>query len=109
MRGAGLLLGVVLADPIAKAVEAAAREAGVLVNAAAPDVIRLAPPLNITADEVAHGVAQLALAIAAVRTRPVDAHDIAGTPAGHQPEAASAHQPDAGHWADGAHEPEAPR
>ena len=49
VRGAGLLLGVVLADPIAKAVEAAAREAGVLVNAAAPDVIRLAPPLNITA------------------------------------------------------------
>ncbi len=55
VRGAGLLLGVVLADPIAKAVEAAARDAGVLVNAAAPDVIRLAPPLNITADEVAHG------------------------------------------------------
>ena len=58
VRGAGLLLGVVLAEPLAKAVEAAAREAGVLVNAAAPDVIRLAPPLNITSDEVAHGVAR---------------------------------------------------
>ncbi|HSO05336.1 MAG TPA: acetylornithine transaminase [Candidatus Limnocylindrales bacterium] len=74
VRGAGLLLGVVLADPIAKAVEVAARDAGVLVNAAAPDVIRLAPPLNITPDEVAHGIEVLALAIAAVRTRPVDAH-----------------------------------
>ena len=59
-----------LADPIAKAVEAAARDAGVLVNAAAPDVIRLAPPLNITADEVAHGIAKLALAIEAVRAQP---------------------------------------
>ena len=34
--------------PRAKAVEAAARDAGFLVNAAAPDVIRLAPPLIIT-------------------------------------------------------------
>ena len=74
VRGAGLLLGVVLADPIARAVEVGARDAGVLVNAAAPDVIRLAPPLNITSDEVAHGIEVLALAIAAVRTRPVDAH-----------------------------------
>ncbi len=78
VRGAGLLLGVVLADPIAKAVEAAARDAGVLVNAAAPDVIRLAPPLNITADEVAHGIAKLALAIEAVRAKRVDGHDAHG-------------------------------
>ena len=78
VRGAGLLLGVVLADPIAKAVEAAARDAGVLVNAAAPDVIRLAPPLNITADEVAHGIAKLALAIEAVRAKPADGHDAHG-------------------------------
>ena len=67
VRGAGLLLGVVLADPIARAVEAAAREAGVLVNAAAPDVIRLAPPLNITPDEVTHSLQRLALAIDVVR------------------------------------------
>jgi acetylornithine aminotransferase len=75
VRGAGLLLGVVLSDPIAKAVEAAAREAGVLVNAAAPDVIRLAPALTISPDEVAHGIEILALAIEAVRTRPVVGHD----------------------------------
>ncbi len=48
VRGAGLLRGVVLRTPRAKAVETAAREAGFLVNAAAPDVIRLAPPLIIT-------------------------------------------------------------
>ncbi len=70
VRGAGLLLGIVLTDPIAKAVEAAARDAGVLVNAAAPDVIRLAPPLNISPDEVAHGIRNLALAMAAVRPQP---------------------------------------
>ncbi len=74
VRGAGLLLGVVLADPIARAVEVAARDAGVLVNAAAPDVIRLAPALNISHDEVALGVSQLALAIGAARAQPPSAH-----------------------------------
>ncbi|HYN57655.1 MAG TPA: acetylornithine transaminase [Motilibacterales bacterium] len=80
VRGAGLLLGIVLADPIARAVELAAREAGVLVNAAAPDVIRLAPPLNITPEEVAHGIARLAQAIDAVRTQSVDAPSDPATP-----------------------------
>ena len=36
----------------AKPVEAAARDAGFLVNAAAPDVIRLAPPLVITEAQI---------------------------------------------------------
>jgi len=80
VRGAGLLLGVVLAEPIARAVEAAAREAGVLVNAPAPDVIRLAPPLTITPDEVARGIERLALAIDAVRA------PAAAARAAHQPE-----------------------
>jgi acetylornithine aminotransferase len=83
VRGAGLLLGVVLADPIARAVEAAAREAGVLVNAAAPDVIRLAPPLTIATDEVAHGIAKLALAIEAVRAQPTDGHHLHVADQGH--------------------------
>ncbi|MUL74851.1 acetylornithine transaminase [Mycolicibacterium sp. CBMA 226] len=48
VRGRGLLLGVVLTAPQAKAVENAARDAGFLVNAAAADVVRLAPPLIIT-------------------------------------------------------------
>ncbi|WP_068271369.1 acetylornithine transaminase [Aldersonia kunmingensis] len=54
VRGAGMLLGIVLTDQKAPLVEAAAREAGYLVNAAAPDVIRLAPPLVLT-DEQADG------------------------------------------------------
>ncbi|MEE3753256.1 acetylornithine transaminase [Mycobacterium intracellulare] len=52
VRGRGLLCGVVLTAPRAKDAEAAAREAGFLVNAAAPDVIRLAPPLIITEDQL---------------------------------------------------------
>ena len=52
VRGRGLLQGVVLTAPAAKAAETAARDAGFLVNAAAPDVVRLAPPLIITDAQV---------------------------------------------------------
>ncbi len=52
VRGRGLLRGVVLTREAAKPIEAAAREAGFLVNAAAPDVIRLAPPLVITEAQI---------------------------------------------------------
>lgn len=54
VRGKGLLLGIVLTAEKAKAVETAARDAGFLVNAAAADVIRLAPPLIITEDQIDH-------------------------------------------------------
>jgi acetylornithine aminotransferase len=59
VRGRGLLRGVVLTAPAAKPVEAAAREAGFLVNAAAPDVIRLAPPLVITEAQIEDFLAAL--------------------------------------------------
>ena len=52
VRGRGLLLGVVLTANVAKHVETTAREAGFLINAAAPDVIRLAPPLVITEAQI---------------------------------------------------------
>ena len=52
VRGRGLLRGIVLSAPHGKAVENAARDAGFLVNAAAPDVIRLAPPLILTAAQI---------------------------------------------------------
>lgn len=48
VRGRGLLRGVVLTAPVAKPVETAAREAGFLINAPAPNILRLAPPLIIT-------------------------------------------------------------
>ena len=52
VRGRGLLCGVVLTAPGAKAVEVAARDAGYLVNAPAADVIRLAPPPIITERQI---------------------------------------------------------
>ena len=52
VRGRGLLLGIALTAPVGKAVEVAARDAGFLVNAAAPDVIRLAPPLVIGQEQL---------------------------------------------------------
>ncbi|MQA80794.1 MAG: acetylornithine transaminase [Streptosporangiales bacterium] len=45
VHGSGLWLGLALTAPMAPAVEAAARDAGFLVNAVQPDRIRIAPPL----------------------------------------------------------------
>ncbi len=59
VRGAGLLLGVVLRNPLAARAERAARDAGFLINAPAPDVLRLAPPLILTEEQGAGFVAAL--------------------------------------------------
>jgi acetylornithine aminotransferase len=50
-RGAGLLIGVVLDEPLAPAVVKVALEAGFLINAPAPNVLRLAPPLILGAEQ----------------------------------------------------------
>ncbi|MFD7426473.1 acetylornithine transaminase [Streptomyces sp. NPDC059818] len=52
VRGSGLLLGIVLTEPLAPQVQQAAQGAGLLVNAPAPDVVRLMPPLIIGDAEV---------------------------------------------------------
>jgi acetylornithine aminotransferase len=52
VRGAGLLLGVVLTAPASGALADALRAAGFLPNAVQPDVLRLAPPLIITGEQV---------------------------------------------------------
>ena len=51
VRGRALWLALELDGPHSAAVEAAARHAGFLVNAVAPDAVRIAPPLVLTADE----------------------------------------------------------
>ncbi|MFD5410666.1 acetylornithine transaminase [Streptomyces nojiriensis] len=51
VRGAGLLLGIVLTEPLAARVQQAAQDAGFLVNAPAPDVVRLMPPYVLTEAE----------------------------------------------------------
>ena len=50
VRGAGLLWGIVLNEPIGPAFVDAALHAGWVCNAPRPDVIRIAPPLIITKD-----------------------------------------------------------
>ncbi|MFF9571110.1 acetylornithine transaminase [Streptomyces sp. NPDC014685] len=52
VRGSGLLLGIVLTEPLAPQAQQAAQGAGILVNAPAPDVLRLMPPLIIDDAEV---------------------------------------------------------
>jgi len=53
VRGAGLLIGIGLSEPIAPAVTAAALASGLIINAPNDTSIRLAPPLIIGDDEVA--------------------------------------------------------
>ncbi|WP_406865546.1 acetylornithine transaminase [Streptomyces sp. HUAS MG47] len=47
VRGVGLLLGVVLTEPVAARVQWAAQDAGFLVTAAGAGVVRLAPALTV--------------------------------------------------------------
>jgi acetylornithine/N-succinyldiaminopimelate aminotransferase len=51
-RGSGLWQAIVLTGAHAAAIETAARQNGLLVNAVKPDVIRLAPPLILTEADV---------------------------------------------------------
>lgn len=65
-RGAGLLLGLTLDAPVAADVVAACRDRHLLVNAVAPDVVRLAPPLTVTRQEVDQALATLRDALSEV-------------------------------------------
>jgi acetylornithine/N-succinyldiaminopimelate aminotransferase len=58
VRGAGLLLGAELDRPAAEVVDAC-RAAGVVVLSAGESVLRLAPPLTVSREELDHGLAVL--------------------------------------------------
>lgn len=51
-RGEGLLVGLTLVEPKAAEVASAAQDAGFLLNAATPERIRMAPPLNLADADV---------------------------------------------------------
>jgi acetylornithine aminotransferase len=70
VRGLGLWVGIVLVEPVAVAAEQAARDAGFLVNAAAPDVLRLAPPLVVTEQQIDAFVQALGAVLDAARVSP---------------------------------------
>ena len=65
VRGRGMLLAVLLKGVAAAEVMRAARARGVLVNAIGEDVLRLAPPLTLTAAEADDAVARIGAALAA--------------------------------------------
>ncbi|WP_314454388.1 acetylornithine transaminase [uncultured Microbacterium sp.] len=77
VRGRGLLLGIGLTSPVAKAVVAAAQQHGLIVNAANDDTIRIAPPLTIGDAEVAGFLELFGAALATVS----DALILEGAPA----------------------------
>jgi acetylornithine aminotransferase len=52
VRGRGLLRGIVLTRDVAAAVADAALDAGFIINAPRPNVLRIAPPLIITAEQI---------------------------------------------------------
>jgi acetylornithine/N-succinyldiaminopimelate aminotransferase len=70
VRGSGLLLGIVLTDEVAKGAELALRKAGFLVNAVAPGVLRLAPPLVLTDEQADAFLAALPAALDAAKETP---------------------------------------
>jgi acetylornithine/N-succinyldiaminopimelate aminotransferase len=70
VRGRGLLLALVVQGVAAAEVMRAARAGGVLVNAIGEDVLRLAPPLTLTAAEADDAVARIGAALAAAPALP---------------------------------------
>ena len=59
VRGRGLLRGIVLTAPVAARVSDLALDAGFIINAPRPDVLRIAPPLVVTAAQLDTFVAAL--------------------------------------------------
>ncbi|MEA3165282.1 MAG: acetylornithine/N-succinyldiaminopimelate aminotransferase, partial [Thermoplasmata archaeon] len=62
-RGRGLLVGLPFFGPIAPAVVADLREKGMLVGQAGKNVVRIAPPLTISEDDLLGAVPTLAKAV----------------------------------------------
>lgn len=66
VRGRGLLIGVPLVRPVAGDVVAAAQRHGLIINAASPDTVRIAPPLTIGEQEIGDFAELFARALADV-------------------------------------------
>ena len=69
VRGRGLLMGLELNREVAVDVVVAGLAGGVLLNGVRPDVVRMMPPLTITADEVDEGVNRLEATLNEVAVR----------------------------------------
>ncbi len=84
VRGAGMMLGVVLDKPIAREVVSKCFDARVILNATDEHTLRLVPPLVLREDQARHAVSAIAAALgksapafAAVAVeRPTPLHDV---------------------------------
>ncbi len=63
VRGRGLMLGVVLEQPVAKQTVAAGLHHGIILNAPSESVIRLTPPLVIKDDEIREAAGRFAASL----------------------------------------------
>jgi acetylornithine/N-succinyldiaminopimelate aminotransferase len=67
VRGAGLLLAAVLTEPVAVAACRHALEAGLVINAPRPDVLRFAPSLLVSDTDIDRAVGMVGAALASQR------------------------------------------
>ena len=67
VRGSGLLLGVMLEQPLARETQAAALDEGLIINAIGDSVVRLAPPLVVSDQEIELAASMLGRALARAR------------------------------------------
>lgn len=81
VRGAGLMRGVVLKQPIAFGVVAAGLERGLVLNATSDSVLRLVPPLTISEASIAEAVGTLQGVISEVSAKGTTAQSSSGAPA----------------------------
>ncbi|QIZ33626.1 acetylornithine transaminase [Saccharopolyspora sp. ASAGF58] len=70
VRGAGLLVGIGLTEPVSAKIAAAAQDAGYLINPIQPDAIRLAPPLIVRPEQVQRLLADLPTWLDAAKENP---------------------------------------
>ncbi len=63
VRGAGLLLGIVLTEPVSVSLAATLKDAGFLAQPVQPDVLRLAPPYVVSDEQADAFVAALGKAL----------------------------------------------
>ncbi|MGI8306759.1 acetylornithine transaminase [Saccharopolyspora hattusasensis] len=70
VRGAGLLVGIGLTEPVSAKIAAAAQDTGYLINPIQPDAIRLAPPLIVRPEQVQRLLADLPAWLDAAKENP---------------------------------------
>jgi acetylornithine aminotransferase len=82
VRGRGLMLGVVLTQPLAQPLVLAALRRGLLINATGASALRLIPPLVLTEAQADEAVERLAAAFLVVAGGAAESDD---APGGKQP------------------------